>query len=231
MDDAADTMAAELALDLLDGEERAGALRRTLAEPGFAAEVAWWRDAFSLLVPAVPDATPDDAVLARVERSIDGTAAVAPVRRGWTWPTLAGISSMAAAALLAVVLTRPATVPVQAPAVPALLAAAVVPDAAAVSAAPMSAVYDPASGALRLTAAAMADARHSAELWVIGGDGVPHSLGLLRDGATTAMTVTPANRPRLVAASVLAVSMEPVGGSRTGAPTGPVVAKGTLART
>ena len=34
-----DVAAAELALGLLDGEERAAALRRVLAEPAFAAEV------------------------------------------------------------------------------------------------------------------------------------------------------------------------------------------------
>ena len=41
-----DVAAAELALGLLDGEERAAALRRMLAEPGFAREVERWRDAF-----------------------------------------------------------------------------------------------------------------------------------------------------------------------------------------
>ena len=37
-----DVAAAELALGLLEGEERGAALRRVLAEPGFAAQVEWW---------------------------------------------------------------------------------------------------------------------------------------------------------------------------------------------
>ena len=225
-----DTAAAELALGLLDGSERSNALRRVLAEPAFAAEVERWRTQFAALFPAVPDVAPGSAVFDRVEASISPQPAViAPLPRRWAWPSIAAISSMAAALLLGVMLTRPPTVQrVDRPAAAALLAAAVVPTTAGDA---VSAVYDPDSGALRLTAAAMADPRHAAELWVIGGDGVPHSLGLLRGGSTTAMMVAPADRPRLAAAAVLAVSIEPIGGSPTGLPTGPVVAKGVLSRT
>ena len=228
-EDLPDMAAAELALGLLDGPERAEALRRVLAEPAFATAVEGWRTRFAALFPAVPEAAPGDAVFERLRASIASqSATVVPMRRSWAWPSVAAFTSIAAALLLAVVVTRPADVPPDRPAAPALLAAAVVPTAAGDA---MSAVYDPASGALRLTAAALADGRHAAELWVIGGDGVPHSLGMLRGGATTALTVAPADRPRLIAAAVLAVSIEPPGGSPTGLPTGPVVAKGVLART
>ena len=227
-----DTAAAELALGLLDGSERTDALRRVLAQPAFAAEVERWRTQFGALFPAVPVAAPGDALFGRVERSIAPMAAaasaVAPMKRRWAWPSIAAISSMAAAVLFALLLTRPAVVPVDRPTAPALLAAAVVPSGKGDA---VSAVYDPKAGSLRLTAAALADARHAAELWVIGADGVPHSLGLLRGGTTTALVVSPSDRPRLAAAAVLAVSIEPVGGSPTGLPTGPVVAKGVLSRT
>ena len=223
--DEPDTVAAELALGLLDGEERAAASRRVLAEPAFAAEVERWRSEFAALFPAVPAVAPGDALLARIEDGL-APATVVPMPRARLWPSVAALTSLAAAVLLAMLVTRPQA-PIATPA-SALLAAAVVPTGAGDA---MSAVYDPRSGALRLTAAALADARHSAELWVIGGDGVPHSLGLLSGGAVTAMTVVPADRARLAAAAVLAVSIEPVGGSPTGLPTGPVVAKGPLART
>ena len=236
---APDTAAAELALGLLEGVERADAMRRVLAEPAFAAEVERWRTHFAALVAAVPDIAPPDALFGRIADSLVPVSAsapvplaVAPIRRGWAWPSIAVISSMAAALLLAVTLTltRPAAVvpTPERPTAPALLAAAVVPTTPGDA---VSAVYDPSSGALRLTAAALADQRHAAELWVIGGDGVPHSLGLLRGGSTTALTVAPSDRPRLAAAAVLAVSIEPLGGSPTGLPTGPVVAKGVLSRT
>ncbi|WP_419809409.1 anti-sigma factor [Sphingomonas sp.] len=229
-----DTAAAELALGLLDGEERAGALRRLLAEPGFAGEVEDWRTRFALLFPLVPEVAPPADLLARVEASLDAPAATAAVvRPGRFWPSVAGLTSIAAAVLLTVLVTRPEPAPVpvvvqRAPTNPVLLAAAIVP---AATGEPLTAVFDPAAGTLRLPVVSLADARHSAQLWVIGGDGVPHSLGLLRVGDRTAIAISSANRARLAAAAVLAVSIEPVGGSPTGAPTGPVVAKGTLATT
>ena len=44
-----DVAAAELALGLLEGDERAAALRRQLAEPAFAREVERWREHFGTL--------------------------------------------------------------------------------------------------------------------------------------------------------------------------------------
>jgi anti-sigma-K factor RskA len=41
--------------------------------------------------------------------------------------------------------------------------------------------------------------------------------------------VPPELRPHVTADSVLAISVEPPGGSPTGQPTGPVIANGTLA--
>jgi anti-sigma-K factor RskA len=68
------------------------------------------------------------------------------------------------------------------------------------------------------------DAQHAFELWAIPPDGAPRSLGLLTASGTA----------RLVRAALLqntaafAVSVEPPGGSPTGAPTGPVVSVGKL---
>jgi anti-sigma-K factor RskA len=226
-----DMTAAELALGLLEGQERADALRRVLAEPAFAAEVEWWRDALASLVDEIPEVEPGTGVLARVEASL--SSASEPARRGWLWPSVAGLTSLAAAAMLALMVTRPDPQPrdpqiVERPVARDLLAAAITPTKAGD---PLSAVYDPGTGTLRLSAAALAGAQRSAELWVIGGDGVPHSLGVLRPGAATALTVAPADRPRIVAAATLAVTVEPLGGSPSGKPTGPVVAAGKLLRT
>ena len=65
---------------------------------------------------------------------------------------------------------------------------------------------------------------------MIAGDGVPHSLGLLRISGSSSLAVNPGNRARLAPGATLAVSLEPIGGSPTGLPTGPVVAKGALSR-
>lgn len=234
-EDAPDMSAAELALGLLDGEERAIALRRLLADRAFAAEVETWRAHLAQLFDLWPEVPVSGDVFGRVERSLDwpaATAPAAPARRRWAWPAMTGLSSLAAAALLLVLVTRPGPQPPAAPKpvttvpVPAtMLVAAVTPSKGG---APMTAVYDPAGG-MRVTAQAMADANRSAELWVIAGDGVPHSLGLLPAGGGR-MPVNSANRARLAAGATLAVSLEPIGGSPTGLPTGPVVATGALSK-
>jgi anti-sigma-K factor RskA len=239
-DDTPDMAAAELALGLLEGDERAHALRRTLAEPGFAQAVERWRNHLGQLFDLWPAIAAPAGVLERIEWSIDGPAAMlvpTSPRRRLFWPAAAGLSSVAAAALLLFIVLRPierAPGPAQprpsgpAAAAPStMLVASIDPGE---KGAPVTAVYDPASGALRLTATTLADANRSAELWVIGGDGVPHSLGLLRPSSASSLAVDPANRARLAAGATLAVSLEPIGGSPTGLPTGPVVATGALSR-
>ena len=231
-----DVTAAELALGVLDGDERAAALRRVLAEPAFAAEVDWWRDRLAALYDQTPEAEPAPALFDRVERSLDDKPAAVRTIRPRTarlfWPSIAALSSMAAAVLAVALVQRPPAPLQPAPIAPApstpLLAAALTP---ADKGEPLSAVYDPQAGTVRLSAATLADARHVAQLWVIGGDGVPYSLGLLRAGAASALPISPDARGRLNAQAVLAVSVEPLGGSPTGKPTGPVVAKGALAIT
>jgi anti-sigma-K factor RskA len=237
LEDAPDTAAAELALGLLEGEDRALALRRMLAEHGFAQEVERWRAHLAQLFDVWPAMEAPPGVLARIERSIDGADAIpaAPVtaKRSLFWPMAAGLSSMAAAVLLVVIVTRPVAVPGPTPqSIPVTAARAPMLVASidrGKAGAPVTAVYDPNSAALRLTAAALADADRSAELWVIAGDGVPHSLGLLKTSGASSFTIGHDNRARLAAGAVLAVSIEPIGGSPTGLPTGPVVAKGALA--
>jgi len=233
LDDIPDMAAAELALGLLDGEDRAHALRRMLAEHGFAQDVERWRKHLAALFDLWPAMEAPQGMLARIERTIDGPAAVAavPAKRSLFWPVAAGLSSVAAAAMLVVIVTRPISVPGPAPRQIAAARAAIL--VASIdrgkAGAPVTAVYDPNSAALRLTPAVLADADRSAELWVIAGDGVPHSLGLLKTSGASSFTVSRDNRARLATGAVLAVSIEPVGGSPTGLPTGPVVAKGALA--
>jgi anti-sigma-K factor RskA len=66
------------------------------------------------------------------------------------------------------------------------------------------------------------DAEHSHELWIIAGNDPPVSLGVIpAEGETISL-------PGAAAGAVLAVTLEPPGGSPTGKPTGPVVAKGAL---
>ncbi|WP_404365564.1 anti-sigma factor domain-containing protein [Sphingomonas sp. MMS24-J45] len=237
-----DMAAAELALGLLEGEERAAAIRRVLAEPGFARSVERWRDHLAQLFDLWPAVEAPD-LFDRIERSLDRApdapvAVLTPTPRppSKLWPALAGVSSLVAAVLLVVLIARPVPVPpapqprqsapvVTAPA-PTLVASI---DPTEAGSAPATAVFDAQAGAIRVTQAKLVAADRSAELWVIPADGTPHSLGVLRERGSTALTLSPENRARIAAGAVLAVTVEPIGGSPTGLPTGPVVAKGALA--
>jgi anti-sigma-K factor RskA len=80
----------------------------------------------------------------------------------------------------------------------------------------------------RLRAIALAGAApragHSFELWALPPNkGAPVSLGLLPDVGQLERKLSDAQRTALSGAAQLAVSLEPPGGSPTGAPTGPVL--------
>jgi len=61
------------------------------------------------------------------------------------------------------------------------------------------------------------------ELWILPAQGNPVSLGLLPGSGEARRTLSAAQRSALAGAKQLAVSLEPVGGSPTGLPTGPVL--------
>jgi anti-sigma-K factor RskA len=220
---APDVTAAELALGLLEGEERAAAVRRQLADPAFAGEVERWRDHFATLFAAWPDAEPSPALEARVLGTANDAGA-APERR-WKW--LAGGSSLVAAALAVLLVTRsPETAPVVPPAqgqAPATMVAALAP----VEGAPMPARYDAGHHRLTIGGDMPLPAGKSAQLWAIGADGVPRPLGLLQQVAPGQLVADATDEP-IPSGTVLAISLEPEGGSPTGKPTGPELARGTL---
>ena len=61
------------------------------------------------------------------------------------------------------------------------------------------------------------------ELWALTASGTPVSLGLMPVSGDGRHALSPAQRTALAGAKQLAVSLEPVGGSPTGLPTGPVL--------
>ena len=80
---------------------------------------------------------------------------------------------------------------------------------------------------LRAARPMIAGPSHSYELWVIPQGGAPLSLAVLGqvDGA---LRVPEGHRGQLRKGAVLAISVEPVGGSPTGGPTGPVILSGAI---
>lgn len=241
-----DVMAAELALGLLDGEARAVALRRLVRDPAFAAEVEQWRDWLAALFADWPSVVAPADVAARIEASLDALRAGGDsgagnaanddhVRRDGRWRMLALAASLAACLLLAIttiLALRPAPAPIRervpvrvTVAAPAPLIAAMAPTGEGT---PVAAAYDPASGTVRIAGVVDVPAGRSAELWAIRGTDAPRSIGLIADATRAKVTVPTALRALIVADTVLAISIEPAGGSPSGAPTGPVVVAGKL---
>jgi anti-sigma-K factor RskA len=69
------------------------------------------------------------------------------------------------------------------------------------------------------------------ELWLIAKGEKPVAVGIISASRPVTLTLGPALRSRVGPTAVLAVSVEPAGGSRTGQPTGPVIATGAIATT
>jgi anti-sigma-K factor RskA len=219
-----DMTAAELALGVLDGEERASAMRRILSDPDFARDVERWRDHFGSLFTQWPEQEPPMHLGERIERAIFPKP---PSRR--FWPALAITAGAIAAVLAGILLLQPErtapqqSVPTQS-AVPAMVASLVT----ARSGAPVPAVYDAARQEIHVAAATFAPPGRSAELWLIPADGVPRSLGLISEGTRTSVRLSPEISRLIDAKATLAVSNEPQGGSPTRQPTGAILASGSL---
>jgi anti-sigma-K factor RskA len=91
------------------------------------------------------------------------------------------------------------------------------------------ATVDASRGTVAVVPAAFSpDATRVPELWLIPADGKPRPLGLLRADQKVTLTLPTDLAAFAKKDAVLAVSLEPPGGSTTGLPTGPVIATGKL---
>jgi anti-sigma-K factor RskA len=219
--------AAELALGLLDGDERAAALRRVLADRAFAVEVERWRDRFGDLHALSPEADPPADGLARVDAAIDGSEVGLANRRAARWRATAIAASLVAALLFGTMMLRPGgrDTDRQVTTAPALLVASIKPTD---SREPIAVAYDPATKRLSVASAALTGSNKSAELWVIADGAKPRSVGLLAPNDPTNIRVRDDLAPLFKPTAELAISIEPLGGSPTGQATGPVVAAGFI---
>lgn len=224
-----DLLAAELALGLLDGGERVAAERRADAEPDFAAAHRFWQEQAATLVDAneAPPAALWSAIAARLPAN-DTRVPVERVRR-WQFAT-------AAAAVLALVMggvalrpppPRPAP-PLRPAPVPAPLVAVLSGDT---DDAMVAVSFEPNGRRLTIAPARLDLGRKVAELWVIPAGQAPRSIGVIDAGAPRLLTASALVSPVLIAGATLAVSVEPIGGSPTGQPTGPVILTGKMSKT
>lgn len=214
----ADAAAAEYALGVLGAAERAAAEARMRRDPAFAARVAAWERRLAPLAEGLAPVPPPDLMPA-IEARLFGRPA--PRRRRAFWAGLAAGLATAAAAVTALLLLAPPPAPAPAPApAPRLAATLAAEDGGLV----FAATWDGATGTLTVarTGGPAAAAGRDYQLWVLREGAPPAPLGLVRDGPLALPL------PDLAAGVLLAVSLEPEGGSPTGLPTGPVLAAGPV---
>lgn len=204
-----DMLAGEYALGVLDAADRAAAETRMSRDPAFAQAVARWQAQLSPLNAGYAEVPPPD----RARRAIEARLfPAAPRRRFALWGGLAGVA-LAATVLIGVLALQPP--PAAAPQLQAALSA----DGAPVA---FVAAWDGRSLAVTRVAGAAAAPGQDYQLWLIGPSGVPESLGVIT-GPDILVT-----RADLVPGLVLAVSVEPAGGSPLPTPTGPVILTAAL---
>ncbi|TPM29200.1 anti-sigma factor [Mesorhizobium sp. B2-3-5] len=223
-----DLFAAEYVLGVLPAEERRIASRRIDAEADFARLVDGWEARLSPLAAAYPDVEPPTAVKTAVDRRLfSGATEPATEPRASLWSSLAfwrGLATAAVAALALYVTVPYVNRPAEQP--QTRLVASLAADGSDVK---YLAVYDSERHEVSLShiSGALASGKDF-ELWMIEGKNAPVSMGVIPAGATAHIGVSPATQQKLGQGAVLAVSLEPSGGSPTGQPTGPVVAAGDL---
>ena len=217
--------AAEYVLGVLDEAQRRAAERRIARDPVFAREVAFWEERLGGFADAVPAVAPPQDGWARIEAALGG--AEKAKRPGFwhnlpLWRGLALASSALAAACIAALIYIGTVAPPE-----ALLAKL---DAEGGQAGFVAAI---GAGGTKLTivpaALLSAQEQKAFELWLIPAGEKPHSLGLIDPDKPVTISIPQNLLPKVNQEAILAVSLEPPGGSPTGQPTGPVIANGKLA--
>lgn len=235
--DLADRLAAEYVLGTLRGPARRRFESLLPAHPALRQAVAHWRERLEPLsasvVPVEPPAKVWQGIESRLFDAPAGASAtirapsrrpVPPPLRWWQradlWRGFTGLATAAAVGFF-LVATRPQ--PAQPPIVVVLSAN---PEAAAALNASFVASLSADGRALvlrPLNDLSLSPGR-VLELWAVPAQGAPRSLGLVQAAGDTRVLRTQLLRDT----AAFAVSVEPDGGSPTGAPTGPIVSVGKL---
>ncbi|CAN5480589.1 anti-sigma factor [soil metagenome] len=230
----ADRLAADFVTGTLRGNARARFQSLLPAHPALRRAVAEWQERLIPLTFGITAIEPPARVWQRIEARIGGTSAaaaasiagkkVAEKTTGWRslglWRGFAGFATATALALAVFVANPP-------PSAPPLLVVLSTPAAGGAAARPSfvaSVSGDGTSLVTRPIIPVSMQAGRALELWALPAQGAPRSLGLVSPDGTTAL---PRSRIQPDVRG-LAVSVEPPGGSPTGAPTGPIIFTGSL---
>jgi anti-sigma-K factor RskA len=224
-------LVAEYVLGLLDAGEHERVGRLIEADPALGAERDFWVARLGALDPDFDEVEPPAHILAAIEARAFGEPPPRSRPLAGFWDNLVLWRSIAAGALaLALVaigfnVLRPAP---DSSALAVQLVAALEEEGSDVK---FVALYDGATGMVRLTSlSGEAVPDRDFELWAIQGDSEPMSMGVIPVGSPSEVGMSPEIAAGWGEGSVLAITLEPKGGSPSGDPTGPIVARGAVTK-
>jgi anti-sigma-K factor RskA len=217
-----DARIAEYVIGTLSGEDRAAFEAELARDEGLRRAVAAWSERLQPLADSVAPVAPPpalrDRVLARIGDPAEATRPLSILRwLAWTF----GASAVAAAvAVAAVFLFTPQ---------PAKLGGYAMLQEPTASASVVVFQIDKERRQIVLLAnTANAGAGKDYELWVLPPGKNPISLGVLKAGERIERPIDEMRAALIQPGTTLAVSLEPAGGSASGAPTGPVLFSGVF---
>jgi len=224
-----DRLASEFVLGTLRGPARRRFQEYLKRDAALRADVARWEAHLTPLADHLPEVDPPARVWSRIEAQLDrsgGTKSAAATTGFWGsigfWRTLGlGASGLAAVLLFSMLTVKPVPLD-QEPVLTAVLAEDN-NDARIYIEQPKSNLLT-----VKMVKPWKANGGIAHELWVIPKDGAPRSLGVISGTSDTTINVAGLDA-RLANGALFAVSLEPPGGSTSGAPTGKVVCKGSIA--
>ena len=216
-----DRLASEYVIGTLRGRARARFQALLRYDPGLRQIVAEWEARLTPLAAAAGEIEPPARLWRAVARRISGGGT-----RGLAfWRGLAVASSAFVLILATFIGLAPRPDP------PMAMVAVMSDDkgqpALVVSWPPMKAMRDPHVRIKVVQEHPVMDSGTTWEMWMLpGGQATPVSMGLITTDVDQTMPIQPALVSRMEGAWGMAMSVEPKGGSPTGAPTGPVIFKG-----
>lgn len=227
----ADRLAAEYVLGTMHGPARRRFESLLPAHPQLRQATQAWQNRLASLDTVTPPVAPSPRVWQGIEQRLFGAQAMGQVAQGvlrwWqrvmVWQGAAAFATVAALAL-GLLLAQPQ--PVQPPVIVVMAAQ---PDTASTGLVPASFVASISGDGRSLVLKPLNEGQTVAlnkalELWAVPAKGAPRSLGLVSQQAATTVL-----RTRLLQdTAAFAVSVEPPGGSPSGAPTGPIISVGKL---
>lgn len=217
-----DALAAEYVLGTLAGTARRRLARMASVDRALAAHIARWEALLTPLAESVQPVTPPDRVWQAIEARIGSREAP----QSW-WDSLAfwrnwglAATGLAAALMIATAVIKPAPAP-EAGMFAVLSTPENVPRMIVEKHAGMIKV--------KVVKAWASLPENDLELWVVPKSGAPRSLGVVSYAKDSEVRM--ANLENLLAdGAAFAISKEPKGGSPSGAPTGPVLCSGAIAK-